>query len=70
MRKCFILTLHNDEMIMIIREYTNGATVYNKLNKLVLTRSNLSVCQQCRIDRKSTRLNSSHPSISRMPSSA
>ena len=50
-------------------EKYNGEAVYFK-SKTMRGYSILSNCTMTDLDRKSTRLNSSHPSSSRMPSSA
>ena len=50
------------------QKFTDAKTMYNEYQKVISTRVDMSNPQE--VDRKSTRLNSSHVSESRMPSSA
>ena len=62
-------------LLTVVREevesdrLTGGIMEFLKLLRMIVEKKNVGCVKSC-LDRKSTRLNSSHPSISRMPSSA
>ena len=47
-----------------------NVVIEKKFGSPTITKDGVTVAKEIELDRKSTRLNSSHPSISRMPSSA
>ena len=65
----------DEQKVKAIRKYTDYAFVVDDLSEEALTEVGIQNCGTVGIcigeqDRKSTRLNSSHPNPSRMPSSA
>ena len=68
--KSFSLVPHNDNSLLLINSGMAPLKPYFT-GQEIPPRRRVTTCQKCiRTDRKSTRLNSSHTDISRMPSSA
>ena len=66
-----LANISNKIKLKLLQMYNNEENIYNNIDE-ILKSDMMSLKDKIKIkeDRKSTRLNSSHPSSSRMPSSA